>query len=118
MYTDPTRNVHYSIHLTPLRVYTSVDPNMPIRKLRDLDGTASVSLPRYELRRDDHLNDGKIPDSLDAAVDRIGEGTYVVRLVDEDEDVPEIRESELVKREIDRALGESVRDGRLSPSAD
>lgn len=118
MYTDNTFNVHYSIHLTPLRVYPWVAPNMPIRKLRDLDGTASVSLPRYNLRRDGHLNDGKIPDSLEAAVDRLGEGTYVVRIADEDEELPEISESELVQREIDRALGERVRNGRVTPSAD
>ena len=58
---------------------------MPIRKLRNIDGSGGVTLPKDDLGRDGLLDeDGEIKDAH-LAIDRVGEGEYRIKTVDPDE---------------------------------
>lgn len=60
------------------------------RKLGNHSGTPTVSLSKDELQLDGIVtDDGEIPSDQEMYVNRIGEGTYLVRAV-EDGDVPEV----------------------------
>ena len=60
------------------------------RKLGNHSGTPTVSLSKDELQLDGIVtDDGEIPDDQEMYVNRIGEGAYLVRAV-EDGDVPEV----------------------------
>lgn len=71
---------------------------MPNYKLRDTGhGTPGATLPRDDLGDDGLLDDGEVPDDQRMRVDKLGRGTYVVRAC-QDGGLPDIRESEVVKR--------------------
>lgn len=60
------------------------------RKLCDREGTPTVSLDRDELRMDGIIEgDGTIPDDQEMYINRLEEGIYLVRAVD-DGDVPDL----------------------------
>lgn len=66
-------------------------------KLRDTGhGTPGITLPRDDLSDDGLLDDGEIPDEQWMRIDRLGERTYLVRACDGD--LPDVRESEVVRR--------------------
>lgn len=71
---------------------------MPTFKLRDTGhGTPGVTLPRDDLADDGLLGENdEIPDGQQMRVDRLGRATYVVRACDGN--LPDIHESEVVKR--------------------
>lgn len=69
-----------------------------MQKLRNMDGTGSVTIPKDDLDRDGFVDDdGELPDDQHVVVDRLDEGCYAVRFVDSG-DVPELSESEAIKR--------------------
>lgn len=58
---------------------------MPVRKLRNIDGSGGVTLPKDDLRRDGLIDeDGEIREAF-VEVDRTDEGEYLLRAVDPDE---------------------------------
>jgi hypothetical protein len=68
-----------------------------MQKLRDDNGSGLVTIPKDFLERDDVFDDGEVPEQQNLTVDRLGERTYVVRLVD-DGHYPELTECEEIER--------------------
>ncbi|QCC47528.1 hypothetical protein [Halobellus limi] len=69
-----------------------------MQKLRDDNGSGLVTIPKNFLERDDVFDDdGEVPDEQNLTVDRLGERTYVVRLVD-DGHYPDLIECEEIER--------------------
>ncbi len=57
---------------------------MAIRKIRDIDGSGGVTLPKDDLRRDGIVDsDGEVLSAY-VTIDRVDEGEYLVRQVDPD----------------------------------
>ena len=69
-----------------------------MQKLRNMDGTGSVTIPKDDLDRDGLVDDdGELPDDQHVVVDRLDEGCYAIRFVDSG-DVPELAECEAIER--------------------
>lgn len=56
---------------------------MPIRKLRKIDGSGYVALPKGDLERDGLVDEHGELESVPCAVDREGPGEYRLTLIDE-----------------------------------
>ncbi|GAB3676892.1 hypothetical protein GCM10028856_35590 [Halopiger thermotolerans] len=57
---------------------------MPIRKLRNMDGSGGVTLPKDDLERDGLVNEnGELKDAR-LAVDRVGDGEYRITAIELD----------------------------------
>ena len=57
---------------------------MAIRKLRNIDGSGGVMIPKDDLRRDGMVDDdGEIKDAH-ITVDRVDDGEYRIKAVDPD----------------------------------
>lgn len=69
-----------------------------MNKLQDHGGSGVVTLPRDELEKDGVLDDGEIPDDQHLDVDRMGRRTWVVRIPEDDGELPELTECEIVER--------------------
>ena len=88
-----------------------------MQKLQDHGGSGVVTLPRDELQKDAVLDDGEIPDEQHLDVERMGRRTYVVRIPEDDGELPELTECDFVKRlAAQRALDLDAR--RFVPQAD
>lgn len=75
-----------------------------MQKLQNHGGSGIVTVPREYLERDDVLDEnGEIPGQQNLTVDRLGERTYLVRLVD-DADFPELAECEAIERIVAQRL--------------
>jgi hypothetical protein len=84
---------------------------MPIRTLRDLSGTAAVSLPKDGLLQDGLIDDDGLRETA-AKVERAGDRTYIVRLAGDVGDLPELTETDVVQRAAAQRLLET---GQLRP---
>jgi len=89
---------------------------MPFRHINRKQGSGTIALPKDDLRRDGLLDDGKIPSDQLVHIDRLGEGTWVVRAVD-DRDVPELSECDAIKRLVAERLI-NMDSGRITQPAD
>jgi hypothetical protein len=65
------------------------------RKLRDHEGTPLVALDPDELAHDGVTDDGEIPTEKQVHVQRVAEGAYLVRNVDDDEGIVDLPDGAL-----------------------
>lgn len=83
---------------------------MPERKLRVLEDSGYVSIPKDRLRKDGLVEDGSVVDGRVAEVERVGSRAFLVRVADDDQDVedlPTLRECGVIQREVALALRKS-----------
>lgn len=75
--------------------------------------SAAVTLPKRDLERDGLLDEeGEPIDGQQMAVDRLGEGTFLVRACDEGH-VPEIHENPAIRRLAQSRAFDLVADGGI-----
>ena len=85
-------------------------------KLRELGRqNAGITLPWSVLERDGLVTGENIPDDQTMGIDRLGEGVYLVRAAD-DGDLPEVRETDVVKDAVARELMDRSAFDRIQPS--
>lgn len=91
---------------------------MPMKELRTIGASGYVCIPKDSLRRDGIVKNGCIDQDQSAAVDRVGERTYLVRFPDGDGDLPELAETDVVQREVAVELRDYYDRTGAAPTAD
>ena len=84
-----------------------------MQKLQNHGGSGVVTIPRDDLEKDGLLEEGELPDEQHLDVNRLGHRAYVVRIPEEDGDLPELAQCEVVerlaaKRALDLSVGQGV----------
>lgn len=91
---------------------------MPFRKLRSIDGSGYVSLPKDDLVRDNViLQSGEIPRDQQLHVERIGERCHVVR-APVDGDLPQLEDCEAIQRIAASTILQQQAQPTAGPTAD
>ena len=70
---------------------------MGLRNVTKNGNNARVTLTKDDLREDGLFKDGELPDELTISVNRAGDRTYVVRIPDDNGDLPALEDTELVQ---------------------
>lgn len=70
---------------------------MGLRTVKTNGDNARVTLTKDDLRADGLFEDGELPDELTVSVNRAADRTYVVRIPDDNGDLPALEDSELVQ---------------------
>lgn len=83
-----------------------------MQKLRVNGRSAVTTIPKHYLERDGVVEDGEFPEEQNLAIDRLGERTYVIRLVDGG-DIPELTECEEIEQIVAKRLLQEGSPGQL-----
>ncbi|WP_135304109.1 hypothetical protein [Haloarcula amylovorans] len=80
--------------------------------LQSRSGSGLVTIPKEYLERDDLLDDYGEPADKQLTVERLDSGMYVIRVCEDDGDLPEIREcpviDQLASQKAQQLLSENV----------
>lgn len=91
---------------------------MPLQSLYDLDGSFAVSLPIDDLREAGVVDGRELAESdQQVSVKELGSGAWIVRVPDENGNVPAPSECEMVERLVGQALLENAQPVNI-PTAD
>jgi hypothetical protein len=77
--------------------------------LRILSGSGYVNLPKRELRKDGLVEDDEVVEDQEYKVEKMGHRAYLVRLPEDEEELPPLEETEVVQQQVALEMQELYR---------